>query len=116
MESQKFNVDFIKSVRNPLGFYAFAVLIIYASMTIVLTTTNLDSSQIFIAFILMAILFFLILVSVTLITILWPKHLYENIAKDVEELRLFSGKAFVDAVKEIVQNNFQIESKKNREE
>jgi|GEM_PF-1867384 len=116
MDQSKFNVDFIKSVKNPLGFYAFSILIVYASMTIVLTTTNLDTNMIFWAFVIMAFLFLLILVSVTIITILWPKHLYESIAEDVEELKLLSGDAFIDAVKEIVQNNFEIESKNNRGE
>jgi hypothetical protein len=52
MESPKFSLDFIKSVKNPLGFYAFAIFIVYACMTIVLITTNLCSSQIFCGFLL----------------------------------------------------------------
>ena len=85
-------------------------------MTIILTITNLESNQIFIAFIIMSFLFFVIILSVTIITIYWPRHLYENIVKDMEPLKelkeFVNSKAFVDTIKDIIEKNYRVEIEK----
>ena len=110
VNSAKFTPKFIEAVKNPLGFYALAIIVIYASMTIVLWTSNITEQYLFWCFIIMAVIFLTVVISVTWITIRYPKHLYESVAKDVEDLKGFiESEAFIDGVKDIIEKNYKFE-------
>jgi heme A synthase len=93
-------------IRNPLVFFGLALLVIEAIMGGVAATSNLGPTLVFAAICVMAGLFLVVVGAVAFITIKWPAHLYEEVRRDIKWSRqaneLLKGKAFRDAVKDVV--------------
>jgi len=94
------------TIKNPLVFFALALLIIEGIFGIVVTQSKMTGNQQFDCVVLMAGLFLIVVGSVAWITIRWPTHLYESISqitRDVDALKSFvESPAFKDAVVDIV--------------
>jgi len=95
------------TIKNPLVFFALALLIIEGIFGIVVTQSKMTGNQQFDCVVLMAGLFLIVVGSVAWITIRWPTHLYESISqitRDVDALKSFvESSAFKDAVVDIVE-------------
>jgi hypothetical protein len=95
------------TIKNPLVFFALALLIIEGIIGLVVTQSKMTGDQQFDCVILMAVLFLAVVGSVAWITIRWPTHLYESISqitRDVDALKSFvESSAFQDAVVDIVE-------------
>lgn len=93
----------LSQIRNPLGFFALALLIIEGSLGAV--TIGMTSGHKFYTVLIMAFLFLCVVASVVFITIHKPKHLYEQIASSLEatkEIREFmNSKGFADVVHDL---------------
>lgn len=94
------------TIKNPLVFFALALLIIEGIIGLVVTQSKMTGDQQFDCVVLMAGLFIAVVGSVAWITIRWPTHLYESISqitRDVDALKSFvESPAFTDAVVDIV--------------
>ena len=77
----------LAQIRNPLVFFALALLVIESIISLVATFSQITAQQQFYTVLLMAFLFLCVVVLVALITIRWPKHLYEQIAEDLDTLK-----------------------------
>ena len=91
-------------VRNPLIFFALALLLIEGIIGMVVTKAELTELHTFYCVCIMAVLF--LVAVVTLITIKWPRHLYEDI---VEEIKIthsirdyLESPAFKDTVEDVL--------------
>lgn len=96
-------------IKNPLAFFALALLIVEGMIGIVVGTSNLTSTQTFISIIIMSVLFLIVVGVVTLITVRWPTHLYENVA----EIKGFlEGPALRDIIYDVINETSLKEQKK----
>jgi hypothetical protein len=95
------------TIRNPLVFFALALLIIEGIIGLVVAQSKMTGDQQFDCVMVMAGLFLAVVGSVVWITIKWPTHLYEGIARvarDVDLLKSVVGsQGFRDAVIDIVE-------------
>jgi hypothetical protein len=93
-------------IRNPLVFFSLALLVIEAIIGTVVATSKMSGGYQFAAICIMAGLFLAVVAAVTVITIRWPQHLYEDIVKDIKSARktaqLLESDAFRDAVERIL--------------
>ena len=64
-------------IRNPLIFYALALFLIEGIIGSVVATSCMTDQYKFLSICIMAFLFFVVVVAVTVITIKWPRHLYK---------------------------------------
>lgn len=92
-------------IRNPLVFFALALLIIEGIIGVVTINSEMTAKYQFFTFLLMAFLFLSVVASVVYITIRWPKHLYEDINSSlgtVKEIQEFiSSAGFADVVHDL---------------
>lgn len=102
-------------IRNPLVFFALALLLIEAIIGAVVAASKMTGDQQFYSVIIMAFLFFSVLGAVAIITIKWPTHLYEEITLIKQKIdiqtettrnfeQLINSNVLRDIVEEIVQN------------
>jgi heme A synthase len=92
-------------IRNPLVFFALALLVIEAIMGTVVARSNMTPALVFASFCIMAGLFVLVVAMVALITIKWPQNLYEQVRRDLQSAHrteeFLRTQAFRDAVQDI---------------
>ena len=69
----------LTEVRNPLIFFALALLVIEGIFGVVVATSRMTSDQQFYSLLVMAGLFVLVVIIVAVITIRWPRNLYEAV-------------------------------------
>jgi heme A synthase len=85
---------------------ALALLVIEGVIGVVVATSHAGETTVRIAVFVIAGLFLVVVGAVTFITIRWPTHLYEEVRRDIKSSRqmneLLDGKAFRDAVKDVV--------------
>ena len=94
----------VDDVRNPLGFFVVALLVIEAAMCVGIAAARLTPELAFAALCLMAALFLVVVAAVTYITVKLPHHLYEQISRrlqSAEETREFVNSP---ALREFVQS------------
>ena len=106
MEKKNNIATILGQVRNPLVFFTLALLLIEGIIGFVVTKTSMSETQTFCSVIIMAFLFLVVVVAVTLITIKWPRHLYEDIAKEIEVTHVLKeyieSSAFIDTIEDIM--------------
>lgn len=97
----------LKQIRNPLIFFALALLVVEAILGVVVATSGLTENHKFTMLILMIVSLLLIVGVVALITIKWPENLYEKIGKDLENARYLrefvNSDGFKDSVIDIIE-------------
>ena len=87
----------LDSVASPLKFFALALLVVDGGIAVV-ATIALEGDQIFYAVLIMAFLFFLVVVIVGFITFVRPMNLQQ-----VDEMKhVIESEGFKDAVEDIV--------------
>ena len=95
-------------IRNPLVFFALALLVIEGIIGVVATKLEMPPQHQFYTVLLMAFLFLCVVGSVVLITIKWPAHLYEQMSEKldaVQEIREFmDSEGFADVVRDLTCN------------
>ena len=79
MPKPKHRSGVLAEVRNPLIFFALALLVIEGIFGIVVATSRMTSDQQFYSLLVMAGLFVLVVIIVAVITIRWPGNLYEAV-------------------------------------
>lgn len=77
----------LSQIRNPLIFFALALLIIEGIIGLVIAKSKMTGEYQFYAVGLMAFLFLVVVIAVTVITIRWPRHLYEEVIHELEVTR-----------------------------
>ena len=107
-------------IRNPLVFFALALIIIEGIIGIVASKSQMTGQYQFFTILLMAFLFLCVVASVVLITIRWPKHLYEQIAESIDTVNemqdFINSEGFADVVKDITCSSCDYYSNQNKEE
>lgn len=73
----------LREIKNPLVFYALALLIVEGALAAVLATGNLAEAHVFASTITMAALFFVVVAAVTVLTYVKPRHLMAEFEKKV---------------------------------
>jgi len=93
-------------IRNPLVFFALALLAIEVVFGLVVVASAMSPDQQFVAFCIMSGLFLVVVAVVTIITIKWPQNLYEDVVRELERVEYLQewadGPGFADAVLDIV--------------
>jgi hypothetical protein len=74
-KSGKSRVDVIHAITTPLGFYVLSLLIIEATLGLVLTSSKLSETHVWIGFFVMIGLFLIVFVVVSGLVIWSPKNL-----------------------------------------
>lgn len=77
-------------IKNPLTFYALAISIVEAIFGLVVATSRMSEQYKFYSICIMAGLFVVVVVAVTIITIVYPDHLYEPIVQKKSKSTLIS--------------------------
>jgi len=89
----------LAQVRNPLIFFALALLIIEGIIGLVVTNSQITAAHQFYSVCIMASLFLVVVLVVAAITIWWPSNLYE----DVVNLKEFiNSEGFRDAIEDVL--------------
>ena len=108
MDNQSTRKHVLSEIRNPLVFFALALLIVEAIFGIVIIKATLPHLDIFIAVTIMAFLFLVVVVSVVVITIKWPSHLYEEISRDLQDTKaikkFLDSDGFRDIIEDIIED------------
>ena len=103
----------LHEVRNPLVFFALALLVIEGIMGAVISFAKLTPGLTFAAFCIMAFLFLVVVGVVAFITIYWPHHLYEQVRRDLRSARETNEFVKSPAFREIVQGMVEDKIKGN---
>ncbi|MBM4038406.1 MAG: hypothetical protein FJ290_07820 [Planctomycetes bacterium] len=94
------------AVRNPLIFFSLALLVIEGIIGVVVANSQMTGPYQFASVCIMAGLFLVVVLTVALITVKWPKHLYEEILRELESSRrvreVISSPGFRDTIEDIV--------------
>ena len=94
------------AVRNPLIFFSLALLVIEGIMGFVVANSEMTGPYQFVSVCVMGFLFLVVVLTVALITIKWPEHLYEEIAKELETTRqmkdFINTPGFRDAIEDVL--------------
>jgi len=118
IRGRKSNV--LGQIKNPLVFFALALLVIEGIIGSVVAASKMSGEFQFAAVCLMAALFLVVVAAVTVITIRWPRHLYEDIVKDIKSshriAELLNSKAFQDGVEDMVEKIILNRSKRPEKE
>jgi len=97
----------LSQIRNPLIFFALALLVIEGIIGGVVAMSKMTAGYQFCAVCIMAFLFLVVVIAVILITIKWPGHLYEEIVRELEtakNLRKFvNSQGFQDVIRDVVE-------------
>lgn len=91
--------EVLAQVKNPLIFFALALLVIEAVLGIVIVNSEMTPAHQFYAFLIMATLFAIVVGLVAVITIWRPSHLYHDVAELKE---IIDSAAFSDTIEEAV--------------
>jgi hypothetical protein len=102
------SIDVIKSITTPLGFYVLALLIVEATLAIVLTSSKLNSNQVWSGFLWMIGIFIGTLVIVTLFAALKPQHLL--FGKEEHLAPMLEPSALRDQIEDLIQENVKPEA------
>ena len=109
----------LAQIRNPLIFFALALLLIEGIIGMVATKANMTEMHTFYSVCIMAVLFVVVVGVVTLITIKWPRHLYEDIVQEIETTHAIKeyleSPAFKDTVEDILYKRIKQECIRNDE-
>ena len=101
----------IEAVKNPLGFFALAVLICEAILTIGIAASGLEEIHKFILYCGLVALLFVLVGAVTFLTVNYPRHLNPEMAKALEKAEEFEeyveSKVFRDVVLNIVEERLK---------
>lgn len=104
--TQRTRQSLLAQIRNPLIFFALALLVIEAIVGAVVATSKMTPILVFASVCVMAALFLIVVCAVAFITIRWPHHLYEQVQRDLRFARqikdFINSQAFRDTVKDIV--------------
>ena len=107
-------------VRNPLIFFALALLVIEGIMGTVVAMSEMTGQYQFYSLCLMAFLFLVVVIAVAVITIKWPKHLYEEVVEEFRSLSEFiNSTGFKDAIEDVLVDRIKSEclsEQQNQEE
>ncbi len=113
MTEKKERGEVLGKIRNPLIFFALALLLIEGIIGMVITKSNLTETHTFYSVCIMALLFVIVVGVVALITIKWPRHLYEDIVEEIETTHAIKeyleSPAFKDTIEDIVHTNIKDE-------
>ena len=102
----------LKAVRNPLGFFALALLVVEAAIGAIVAY-RLEDQDVFWALVLMAVLFVVITGLVAVIAFWRPRHLYEQ----VDELKnTANSEGFRDIIDDAIMHMVKEECLRNRRE
>lgn len=108
MSDRERRTGVLGQVRNPLIFFALALLVIEGIIGSVVAVSQMSGGYQFAAVCLMAALFLVVVVAVVVITIKWPQHLYEDVIRDIESNKRaaesLETSAFRDSVGDIVES------------
>lgn len=106
MARRRSRTAILGQIRNPLVFFALALLMIEGIIGAVVAKSGLTQGYLLASVALMAFLFLVVVGAVTWITIKWPQHLYEDVVKELQaarELKEFvESAAFRDTIEEVV--------------
>lgn len=91
--------EVLAQVKNPLIFFALALLVIEAVLGVVIVNSEMTPAHQFYAFLIMATLFAIVVGLVAVITIWRPSHLYHDVAELKE---IIDSAAFSDTIEEAV--------------
>ena len=103
-------------------FFSLALLIIEGIIGLIIATSNMTGDYQFYSICLMAFLFLVVVIAVIIITIKWPKHLYEEIIQELEtskDIKKFiNSKGLYDVIEDIllskIKPEYLIDNKKER--
>lgn len=98
--------EVLAQVKNPLIFFALALLVIEAVLGIVIVNSDMIPAHQFYAFLIMATLFAIVVVLVAVITIWRPSHLYHDVAELKE---IINSTAFSDTIEEVVRAQVRVD-------
>ncbi|MEW6096975.1 MAG: hypothetical protein AB1567_10720 [bacterium] len=105
--------EVLGQIRNPLVFFALALLLIEGIIGLVVTKANMRELYTFYCICIMAVLFLVVVCVVTLITIKWPRHLYEDIVHEIETTHAIKeyieSLAFKDTIEDILYQRIKAE-------
>ena len=109
----------LTAVRNPLIFFSLALLVIEGIIGLVVAKSQMTGGYQFASVCIMAMLFLFVVGIVAYITIRWPRHLYEQIAKELETSRrieeFINSAAFRDAIEDVLMARVKPESLREQE-
>jgi heme A synthase len=94
----------IEQVKNPLGFFSLSLLVIEAVFGAVVVFSKMGQDYQYRAFLIMTGLFIAIVLIVTLLSIIFPKHLWEQLNRTSAETErlasILESTAFSDKIDE----------------
>lgn len=99
--------ELIRSITTPLGFYALALLIIEATLTVVLTWSKLEPQYVWGGFLWMVGIFIGVILIVTVLAAWCPKNLL--FGKEEHREPLLEPSAFKDQIEDVIAANVKPE-------
>ena len=109
----------LRQVRNPLVFFALALLVIEGIIGAVVAASGMTGGYKFASVCLMAFLFLVVVVAVIIITIRWPENLYESIAEQRETIQqiteFINSPGFRDSIEDAIEARVKSDSLMRRE-
>ncbi len=112
MPEEQNRTGVLAQVRNPLIFFALALLIIEGTIGLVVSQSQLTANQQFYSILLMAFLFLVVISVVAVITIWRPRNLYEEVTTLKE---FINSDGFQDAIEDVLAERIKPECLTNRE-
>ena len=113
MSDKRTKGGILGQVRNPLIFFALALLVIEGIIGIVVARSEMTGEYEFYSVCLMAFLFLVVVIAVAVITIKWPRHLYEEVVEELQISRSLSefinSTGFRDAIEDILADRIKPE-------
>ena len=104
-------VGIIRAISTPLGFYVLSLLIVEATIGLVLTASKLSEDHVWWGFFVVAGLFLLVFLVVTVLVIWFPKNLF--FGKEEHSNPALEPSALRDAIEEIITEKVKPECLKN---
>ena len=115
----KDRVRVLEQIRNPLVFSALALLIIESAIGLVINSLDIEARFKFYTICIMAFLFLVVFIAVMIITFTRPTHLYENIAKELENAKhlteFVNTPGFREFIEDVIINQIKPECLKRQE-
>ena len=105
-EYKRNRAEILGQVRNPLIFFALALLVIEGVIGVVVATSKMTGEYQFYSVCLMTFLFLVVVIAVVTITIKWPRHLYEEVVDELQISRylreFINSTGFKDAIEDVL--------------
>lgn len=114
MSQGKDRSEVLGQIKNPLVFFSLAFLVIEGIIGAVVAVSDLSELFLFASICIMAGSFLIVVLLVAWITIKWPGHLYEEIAKELATTRelqeIMNSKGFYDILDEYIRERVKEDS------